>query len=354
MTPPFPTDDLTNIPSPRNGSDSVVGALTTLVDQQRGLVSGLLALADDAPSRGMRRTLRELAGRLETGAPLDEALLAGRSIPRPLAVAAEAGRKTGRLLPVLHEYQIASEELSRQRWILWGALVYPLVLTLSSFALIVFLFREILPQFRNIISDFGISIGPVLLFLFTLSDLLASPVTLGVLGILLGGVILFAVGLRFLPPLTRLFHWVPLLGTTLYWSGMSEFCRWMSVFVRAKAPLAPSFSSMGSLIGDPWIARCARLLAQRTAQGERLEDAADNVAGLPTPLRSICRWSRHGEAFPDMLERSALVFAEQARLQAEVLRTALVPILFVGVAGTVIVVMFAIMVPLFALLQALT
>ena len=351
---PPPSDESSDPRAARLKADTVVGSLTTLVDQQRSLAAGLDALAEDAPSWRLRRALRGLAGRLESGTPLEEALRADRSIPRPLVVAAEAGRETGRLLPVLQEYQIASEELSRHRWTIYGALSYPLALMLSSVAVVAFLFEWILPQFREVLSGFGVSLGTLPIFLFAISEFLATPTATWVLGLLLVAMLLLAIGVRWSAPLARLFHWVPIVGTTFYWSGMAEFCRWMSVFVRAKTPVAPTFRSMGSLIADPWVGQCARLLAVRMERGERLEDAAASVSGLPLPLRSICRWAKHGDAFPDMLERSARIFAEQARLQAEVLRTALTPIIFVGVAGTASLVMFAILLPLLSLLRALT
>ena len=355
MTPlSSPQDDFSNAPPPRRRSDTVAGSLTTLVEQQRSLAPGLIALAEDAPSRGLRRSLRELARRLEAGTPLDEALRSGGSVPRALEVAAEAGRQSGRLLPVLNEYQIASEELSRQRRSLWGALSYPLILLVCSAAVIAFLFQWILPQFREVIADFGISLPTILIYLFTISDLMSSPVTLGLIAGLLAAMVALAVGVRFWPPLARLFHWVPLVGTAFYWSGMAEFCRWMSVFVRAETPLASAFFSMGSLIGDPWIGRCARILAVRTERGEPLDEAAAAIDGLPLPLKSVCRWARHGDALPEMLDRSAVIFAEQARHQAEMLRTALVPIIFIGVAGTAALVMFSVMLPMFMLLRALT
>ena len=190
---PPPSDESSDPRAARLKADTVVGSLTTLVDQQRSLAAGLDALAEDAPSWRLRRALRGLAGRLESGTPLEEALRADRSIPRPLVVAAEAGRETGRLLPVLQEYQIASEELSRHRWTIYGALSYPLALMLSSVAVVAFLFEWILPQFREVLSGFGVSLGTLPIFLFAISEFLATPTATWVLGLLLVAMLLLAI-----------------------------------------------------------------------------------------------------------------------------------------------------------------
>lgn len=332
----------------------MTAAVGALVDQRLSLASGLMALSADAPTRRMQSALRQLALRLETGASLEEALADRQAgVPRSFAVAAEAGARANRLIPVINEYQFAAMELRRRRTSLWASLLYPLFVFVFGTILLVFLFTWIVPQYREIFTDFGIAINPLTMLVLTISDLLASPVVL----LSVGGVILASVCLlmaqRLLPPLARAFHWVPLVGGAFYWSGLSEFCRWLALFIRSRAPLVPALHSMSSLIRDPWIAACCRRLARQVEDGELLPQAIDNVAGLPGPLRSVCRWAERGEGFTDMLDSSSKIFAEQADLAARLLRLILVPLLFIGIVCMTILVLFSMMFPLFNLMSSL-
>ena len=335
--------------------ETVSGAVGMLIDQRRSLASGLAALADDAPTWGTRSALRRLAQRVESGVPLEEAL-ADREVglPRSFAVAAEAGARAGRLVPVINEYQFASAELRRRRTSLWAALLYPLFVFVFGALLLTFLLAWIVPQYRGMFADFGISLNPLTLLIITISDLLTSPVVLlAAGGVLLAGLSLLAAQ-RFLAPLARGFHWVPLIGAAFYWSGLSEFCRWLALFVRARTPLVPALRSMSGLIRDPWIAACCLRLARQIEDGEPLPRAIDSVPGLPAPLRSVCRWAERGEGFTDLLDSSSKIFSEQAELAARLLRLILIPLLFVGIVSLTALVLFSMMLPLFQLLSALT
>jgi len=334
--------------------ETVAGAVGSLIDQRRSLAPGLRALSEDAPTRRMQRALRDLALRLDRGVPLEQAL-ADREVglPRSLAVAAEAGARSNRLIPVINEYQFASTELRRRRTNLWAALLYPIFVFAFGVTLLFFLLTWIVPQYRGMFSDFGIALNPLTLFIITLSDFLLSPITLVAVAVFIAGMLSLLAAQRLVAPLAWAFHWVPLVGGAFYWSGLSEFCRWLAVFVRARTPLAPALRSMAGLIRDPWVASCCRRLAQNVEDGQPLPQAIDQVAGLPQPLRSVCRWAERGEGFVDLLDSSAKIFAEQGELHARMLRLVLIPLLFLGIVGLTMVVIFAMMFPLFNLLSAL-
>ena len=350
--PPFRSGDPSK-PSPLS-DDTVAGAVGTLIDQRRSLATGLAALSADAPTRRMRSALRHLARRVESGVALEEAI-ADREVglPRSFAVAAEAGARANRLIPVINEYQFAAAELRRRRTALWAALLYPLVVFLFGITLLTFLLTWIVPQYRGMFQDFGVPINPLTMLVITLSDLLTSPAILVAVAVVVVAGLSLLAAQRFLAPLARAFHWIPLVGAAFYWSGLSEFCRWLALFVRARTPLVPALRAMGGLIQDPWVASCCRRLARQVEDGEPLPRAVDNIAGLPAPLRSVCRWAERGEGFTDLLDSSSKIFAEQAELAARLLRLILIPLLFVGIVGMTVLVLFSMMLPLFRLLSAL-
>jgi type IV pilus assembly protein PilC len=333
---------------------SVAGAVSTVIDQRRSLATGLAALSEDAPSSAVRRELRTMSERVSQGASLQEALKDCRGVPNSFRLAAEAGAAANRLVPALYEYQLAREQTRQHRATLWAALSYPLFVALFGLGLLFVIYQWLVPQFREIFESFGVELPWLTLMVVTLSDLLRNGLILWA-GLAVIGVVVGILALRaFLCDVARVFHFVPLVGSTFYWSGVSEFCRWMALFVRAQAPIGPALRATADVVGDPWISYCARQMAAETETGASLETAAGMFAGVPDPIVSVCRWANQGETFADLLRSSSEIFASQAQMRARLLRMLLAPLLLIGISGFMVLTIFAMLIPLIRLLGQLT
>ncbi len=92
------------------------------------LASGLLALADEQPSRRPRSVFGRLSRSLEAGEPLDVALESeSERLPKHLRGLVLAGLRTGQLGQVLGRFAIFANfgtDLRRQMWI---GLMYPII-----------------------------------------------------------------------------------------------------------------------------------------------------------------------------------------------------------------------------------
>src|SRR5262249_33256804 len=121
------------------------------------LAPSLSALAEELPRGRLRRSMQDLAGTLESGVSLGEAIEGQRGkIPPHLRGLVIAGVRTGRLGDVLGEfsgYVNIGAELKRR---LWLNLVYPILSLAIALVLFVFVSVVLIPQFEAIFKDFGV------------------------------------------------------------------------------------------------------------------------------------------------------------------------------------------------------
>ena len=133
----------------------------------RPLATGLRATADEMPHGKVAWALRSVAGAVERGETLDEALGEGRTrLPRHLRGIILIGSRSGRMTEVLGrflEYVNIGDDL---RGKLWLALAYPALSLLVSFGVFVFLCVSVVGSFSAVLKDFGVTLtGPTILLL---------------------------------------------------------------------------------------------------------------------------------------------------------------------------------------------
>lgn len=125
--------------------------LAGMVDTGVPLDEALEATIDKAPEGAFRRTIQDVINRVQSGAPLSAALAASPKVFPPLFVhMVRASEATGRLGPMLQrvaEYLTNQRELKKR---IKGALTYPMCMILFAIGSTIFMLTYVLPKFAAI------------------------------------------------------------------------------------------------------------------------------------------------------------------------------------------------------------
>ena len=144
-------------------------ALAAVIDRGRSIVPALRALAADASLGRQRRELLAVSRVLERG-NVDEATQSLSTLPDyflPLVSSAVAAKDPTRLLQgFLHESNRAGE--LQKRW--WFAVSYPMIVICLALLVIVALNLTVLPTFRELFADFGLTLPTLTLWVISLSQ----------------------------------------------------------------------------------------------------------------------------------------------------------------------------------------
>jgi len=293
---------------------------------------------------------KRLANRLESGESLAEAL---RSVPgaacREVRLAAAVGEATGALGPCL-------KDASRERWsAAWmevvPRLLYPLFLLQIIFAVVSFLSIFIIPKYKKIFDEFGLSLPVITQTLtdnsswFADYSLLVQLITLFL--------ILMGISLVIASPTVR-WH-MPLLGRLYCWGVQAEVLRSLGRFLAVGQPVPAALTFMiQPHVFPPVVQRRLRAVEATIGQGEPLEIALRGAGLLPASMAPLVSSATRVGNLPWALVELGDHLSGRAFRLVKQLSLMLAPILVVAIGMVVLFVVVAMFLPLIKLLERLS
>ncbi|KJC36681.1 general secretion pathway protein GspF [Bradyrhizobium sp. LTSP885] len=299
---------------------------------------GLELLAADRDFGRLRPVVADIRSRVVAGESLAEAMARHQGLFPPMYVAlirvGEASGSLDRVLEVLADERSRTEALKRR---LGDAVRYPLFVLGAASCVLLFFLTFVLPQFANVLQDFGAKVDPFVLGFLNLSTFLRanSDAVLAILAavIAIGWLSLRREGVRrsLMTALTRL----PAIREVMKYYRTSLFCRNLGLLLGSGVNLTTTLRilvDMMASIGSPtvWIDA-----ADRVRHGAKLSDAMADTEALPAMAVRMLRLGDETGQLPMLAGRVAEFY--EAKLQRTLDRV-------VGIAGpaAIIVISFVV------------
>lgn len=323
------------------------------------LDQGLRQLARDAGSRSMRRLMEEIAGDLERGMPIEQAVEQRQGAFPPLySRILKAGIETGRLSEMLTSLNRHLEIARRTRRIIFEALTYPTVVFVLAISIITAVMVMVIPTFAEVLSDMSdgeAGLPTLTRFIISLSDHIL--VIWGILiGLVVTAVILYKM-LSFSPGgrsvKESILSSIPLLGRITRNGALARLSESMAVLVGAGCTMPQCLRLAGQTSGSEHVRRDTEQLADRVEQGYSLLDAAALCRTVPMLfLYSIQLGTQRNELQDHLYSLGQMyarqTFSHQARLQA-----LMAPVLIVILGLMVGLIVLAMFLPMVKMIQVL-
>ena len=255
----------------RRDSLELMGHLGEAMQSGLPLVPGLAALAKELPDGKVRRGLKVMVAQLEAGRSL-ETVLENRHVPFDLRGLVRIGLRSGHTGEVLSQYVRHTQhmhDLRRRMALAWG---YPLVLLLSSAAILFFFLWFLVPQFTKIFEDFGTELPALTQSLIWLSRTLHEHCAAILLVLLLVGFVLRFIWRHALSAAERRrFLWcLPLVGNMIRSAAMARFARLLGLLIENDVPLPEALRLAGQGAADAQLGEAALDLADVVESGRPL------------------------------------------------------------------------------------
>ncbi|MCY2965281.1 MAG: type II secretion system F family protein [Planctomycetota bacterium] len=331
-------------------SAELSGHMAELVFAGMPLESGLAAIAEELPSRRLKRAMRGIVARLERGENLDLALKHAGAPPYLQAVV-RAGSRSGTLGDALERYAGTSEALRGTVPIVIGSLGYAAVAFLLWLATFGFLVWIVLPSFSDLFEGFGVTLPWLTVATLSAGKYLREYghfVLLAIAGLIaiiyLGfRAALGSVGFR------RVVHSIPGVGTVVRSLALCRFSVLLSLLVHGRVPLSESLRLAGDATSDPAVAADARELANLIQDGSSPESVDRRPHGFVRAL-----YAPYGpDGLIDGMQGMSEVYAARVRYALVFLATIIPPSLIITLGVGTAIIIVAMYMPLIDLLKSL-
>jgi general secretion pathway protein F len=324
--------------------------LATLVRAALPLDEALQAVAEQSEKPAVQRVLRAVRARVVEGETLAAALADYPKIFAPIYRATvAAGEQAGKLDVVLERLADYTESRDVMRQRVLGALLYPMVLTAMSLVIVAGLLTYVVPQVVEVFEAGNNTLPWLTRALLGLSDGLRNYgfVLLAVLllAALLAGRALKvpANRLRFDAGLLR----APLIGRILRGLETARFTRTFSILTGSAVPVLDGLHIAAGVIANRPMRQAVEHAAERVREGAPIGRALGASKLFPPMMVHLIGSGESSGRLEEMLDRAA---ANQER-ELDSILTALVgllgPLLIILMGVFVLLIVFAMLLPIF-------
>jgi len=328
--------------------------LSTLIQAGLPLEEALGAVAAQSEKRAVSAVLAAVRSRVTEGHALATALAAfPRAFPDLFRATVAAGERSGYLGQVLEQLADYTEARQMSRQKIQLALVYPLILLITSFVIIGFLLGYVVPDVVKIFIGSGQPLPFLTRALIALSDGLRQQGWLLLLAVIAG---VSAARWALCQPRLKL-RWhvlllnVPLAGGVLRAMEAARFASTLSILGRSAVPLVDALEIAATVISNLAIRQRMLDVARSVREGGTLARGLERSGDIPPMmLHLIASGERAGE-LDSMLARAAEQQEKTLAARIALVVSLCEPIMLVLMGGVVLLIVLAILLPILSLNQ---
>ncbi|SDU17000.1 type II secretion system inner membrane protein GspF [Halopseudomonas salegens] len=311
-------------------------------------------VARQSESQRVRNTLSAVRTRVMEGLPLAHALSEFPSVfPAIYRTTIASGEQAGRLDLVLERLadNVEAQNAMRQKILL--AMFYPATLTLVAILVTVALLTYVVPEVVQVFAGMNQELPWLTTALIAVSDGLRDWGLL-LLAILIGAVfvvryMLKRPGFRFAWDRTMLR--LPLIGRLTRGLNTARFARTLNILAGSGVPLLEALNMSASVITNTPMREAVTDAARRVREGAGVGHSLERSGYFPPMTLSLIKSGESSGTLDDMLERAAETQERELESRIAMVMGVFEPLLILAMGGIVLIIVLAILLPIFELNQ---
>ena len=328
----------------------------TMLDAGVGIVKSLEILEKQSENKTLVKAIGTLHEDVQKGFSLSEGMKKHKKIfPLLLINMVEAGEVSGNLDTIMERMAIHFEKENKLEQKIKSALMYPIILSIVSIAVIIFLLVAVMPTFISMFEGSGKALpGPTQLLL-NISNWLTEYWYL-----FIGGVILAIVAsyiFKQTPKGTFFFDSLkiklPLIRTTNIKIVTARFTRTLSTLIASGIPLIQSIEVVGRVVGNRIIHDKLETATENIRKGITLSRAVQDLGLFPPMVDSMIKVGEESGSLDDILFKTADFYDDEVEVTLQRMTTLMEPIMLVIMALVIGFIVAAMAMPMFELMNAL-
>lgn len=314
----------------------------------------LATVARQSESPRVRSALTAVRTRVMEGLPLAHALGEFPSVfPVIYRTTIAAGEQAGRLDLVLERLADNVEAQNAMRQKIQLAMFYPAILTCVALLVTVALLTYVVPEVVKVFDGMNQELPLLTRSLIAVSDTLRDW---GILMLLvLGGLIYGARTLLKKPAYQRRWHdfllRLPLIGRLTRGLNTARFARTLNILAGSGVPLLDALNMSASVISNLPMREAVSAAAQRVREGAGVGLALERSGYFPAMTLSLIKSGESSGTLDSMLERAAETQERELEARIAMVMGVFEPLLILTMGAVVLVIVLAILLPIFELNQ---
>lgn len=339
---------------------AVLRQLIMLLEAGTPMLKSLNSIADRGDRHAVRALVKDISTQVEHGSPLWQAFSRHpRYFPPVFVNLIKAGEASGTVVPILRRIVTFREKRAMLARRMQSAMLYPTVLVLFCFAVIVLLAKFVIPQFIEIFDTFDVQpegISAVFLNATLWIGTYWWLPPLVVIGII--ALYKFAVARN---PVARMMAdrfkmRVPIFGPITRRAAIVEFCRTFSILLRSGLSMMATLDLCRSSVNNRALVDAIQDMRDSVERGEGLEKplrVAERNKVFPPVVVDMLVTGEETGTIDNVAEQIAIQYEEEVEIMVDALGEAIQPVATVFMGVVVGLIVFALFGPLIEMIEKL-
>ncbi|RIK68835.1 MAG: hypothetical protein DCC65_01495 [Planctomycetota bacterium] len=328
--------------------------LVAIAESGIPIISGLKAVAEQTRMPELRSAILRIAGRVEGGRSLADALDAEPEFFSPLytrtVAAGEAAGKVPEVLLALARYQ---EEEAETRGQIRSALLYPAMVVGALIVATVFMLVFVVPQFAALFEKFSGQLPLPTRVLLAVSGAVTHHYW-----IVLSALVALVLSMRRILALPRARAWLdhrllrlPVFGNLLLGVYMVRFIELLDLLMQAALPITQSLRVAADSMTNSAVQKDIRGMLHAVEGGRSLTEAFAEAQWFTPLVKRMLAIGEYAGRTDQIFAYLRKYYATQTTRSVKLLSTLVEPVLVTGLAAVVLFFALAIFLPMWKLLK---
>ncbi len=332
----------------------VTRQLATLVRSGLPLEQAVYDVANQSEKPRVKRVLHAVRSRVREG----HSLAAGLSqfpgvFPELYRATVEAGEQSGHLDVILDRLADYAEGLQQMRQKTLLALFYPAILTGIALIVVAALLTYVVPQVVQVFDNIGQELPWITRALIATSDAARAYGLYALLAMGIGAAVLYRLLRR--PTVRAKWHRLvlrmPLVGRMARGVNTARFARTLSILAVSGVPILDALRVSAQVLTNLPMRQAVEEAALRVREGSSLRGALEQTGYFPPMTLSLIASGEGSGNLEGMLERAAAVQEREIATTLAAAMSLFEPLLILVMGAIVLIIVLAILLPIFELNQ---
>ena len=326
----------------------------TLLEAGIPLTQALKSLSVETPSLHLRATLQAIFQQVEAGNTLHDAMKQHpRVFPPQLTNLVHAGEESGTLTDTFKELERYLDWLDQIRGDVRQATIYPSIVMVAVFGLLVLLFTFVIPRFVPILEGLHVPLPTITIMVIAISELFVKTWWLWGSFILVSPVV-WVLGRKYVPGWV---HWcdrmilqLPVLGELIRMLTLSKFVQNFAVLYRAGIPVLQSLQLCQGLIGNSVVEKALQDTQRAVSEGSTIHESLSHHPVFPPMVIQMISVGEATGTLPHTLMNVANYYNREIPRRIKKVFSILEPLITLVLIGIVGIVALALFMPMMSLM----
>ncbi|GAB4146709.1 MAG: type II secretion system inner membrane protein GspF [Planctomycetota bacterium] len=280
------------------------------------LLTVLEAMREQEEDPEIEAMIARLAERIGSGESLAEAMKGWpRAFPPVLRAMVHAGEQSGSLPSVLEsvcsflEWRLSVSGTIRQ------ALIYPIVIAVAGYGLLLLLLGFVLPRLGGIISKMGAELPAASRVLVDLSGFVSNhvPAILGWTAALVAGMVLLIRSDAGKGALGAVLSRLPVAGRVVRMLATAQLCRSLGVLLRSGLTVPHALELSAESVSEAGTRKAVLRAREAILGGHKITDSLGRIGLFPPLALSMVRVGEDSGKLPETLEHLSGVYDRETK-----------------------------------------